>query len=251
MGQAMMFQLCMMTAALVRTQYAHRTALVDSKLFPIVERPAQENVIFAVANKRFGNNIAMDEYMSHVKDMISGSVTSESPHLTLLHIYLWVKDETAVKRMAARDRKVESDYDDAYMEMLADCYFWAVVEAMVDPNRVVGREVHVQPICVVDWNMHDKKLSDAISRISARVELEETLNKRKLVRLCSHLTQTSNAMRQDLDWYRTACSKSKRASRRVFRNRFFEQLSRGLPVELATTETAVSSRVYGGTLCVL
>ena len=151
-AHAFSFQLAMMQSACTRVLAAESTvrALGGSPLHVIVERPAQENVVFAWANHRHG---AMDiadtgRYLRYIGDMTSAQ-KERSPSVDSVAVYLWAPESTTIDRMIERGRLSEDAYVDSYLECLADSYFRAVMESLL---LFEDQRMPVLPYIVVDWS---------------------------------------------------------------------------------------------------
>jgi hypothetical protein len=137
------FQLAMMQGACVRTMAAQRTlwsakAAVRAPEGIIVERPAQENVLFAKSNHLCGNisNMHYAEYCTYVAQW-SADIEEHSARVAAMNLpppcclKPWAPEFTTLQRMIERERLSEDGYKDVYLRTHAHVDFVAYVELML------------------------------------------------------------------------------------------------------------------------
>jgi deoxyadenosine/deoxycytidine kinase len=113
----------------------------DRQRCVLVERPATENVIFALANFLTGN-LSHDEFRFYLTCIMPYVVREEVEAAgpgAVRNVLLWASDTDVHARMLNRGRPGEENYDsDCYLRCLSHCYF---MEALFDSTLVV-----------VDWS---------------------------------------------------------------------------------------------------
>jgi hypothetical protein len=146
---AFSLQMAMLQSAFVRSRDAARTlaaaaAYSRGPVSVVVERPAQENVIFERANHRCKNindedhglyNRAFDHMMdTFAVSKNNNNNTSKSgvdlSLVTTIAAQLWTPEHSAIRNMIERNRLSEDGYEDKYLNMLAHCYFLCFLEVL-------------------------------------------------------------------------------------------------------------------------
>lgn len=153
------FQLSMMQSSLTRTHDA-RATLESSRVngcrptTVVIERPAQENVIFAVTNCETGNMTRDDlaEYFNFVRPMALELNNRLPAEVHQTHAVMpWTPESTTMERMISRGRLSEDVYSDAYMSRLAHNYFRWYIELLV----LEGLVLHFETGELLEYTSHE------------------------------------------------------------------------------------------------
>jgi hypothetical protein len=140
------FQMTMMHGSCTRTtdgyalmEMAHRFgAWMPNLLGVVIERPAQENVTFAVANHRMG---WMTDRQLELYRRTMGSYARSVDHTppghgeVIRYVQIWAPEYKTLQGMIERKRLAEDAYKDSYLCTLFDCNFLTHVEVTLRLKR--------------------------------------------------------------------------------------------------------------------
>lgn len=171
---AMKLQLTMLQSAFVRAQMAAQTLDAASKFARspdgiVVERPAQENVVFERANFH-EKNIRLEEhrdYNRYFHDMMQafGERSEKNPNThDLLAVFPWQPEHSTISNMIERGRLSEDGYDDSYLNELSHCYFFWMLDLLA---RACLIRV-VEPCSPPDPFFYEKTLPDHHQRLAKK-----------------------------------------------------------------------------------
>lgn len=141
------FQIAMMQAACMRTVCAR---LMQNFLSTttVVERGAQENKIFAMANYAMGwmTTKQYECYLGYVDDILN-----QNKLLPILdrsvQVFLWAPKHDLASRMDERARPGEEEYKEDYLSRLDEAYFAHILD-----SHVAGE--YKLPYHVIDWRTY-------------------------------------------------------------------------------------------------
>lgn len=136
----------------------------------IMERPPEENVVFAVANSRpeIGNMSA--EYFHEWYKHAYYEHVNEAGEMDLL-VYLFAPDTVLNQRRKERDRIGEDHYESLYMTVLGDTFFrWAIERASKRKLLVLDWTKYGDPVLVlaeISKYLNNPELLPSITLIDA------------------------------------------------------------------------------------
>lgn len=156
------FQIAMMQAACMRTVCA-RLMQDAGKVPTVIERGAQENKVFALANYAMGwmtpEKYAL--YESYVDDVLSQPqllpVAGQS-----VQIFLWAPKHDLGSRMDERARPGEEEYKEDYLLCLDEGYF-----AYILCSHHEDADENILPYLVIDWRNYGE-WEDVMRRVDSR-----------------------------------------------------------------------------------
>lgn len=141
-GLAFAFQISMMQAACTRTRDAC-AMVADSRNVDlkgvVVERPAQENVFFAVAN--FEQKNMSDKELADYHRYIGDFATKSNEDFAFTQgktftVMPWAPEQMTLKRTIERNRLSEDLYEDGYINELFHSYFEGYLEILMINNLI-------------------------------------------------------------------------------------------------------------------
>lgn len=141
------FQIAMMQAACMRTVCAR---LMQNFLTAttVVERGAQENEVFGLANYAMGwmTTEEYERYRSYVRDLLDQTKLLPVPSRSV-QVFLWAPKHDLASRMDERARPGEEQYKEDYLSRLDEAYF-----AHILCSHVAG--ANCLPYLVIDWRTY-------------------------------------------------------------------------------------------------
>lgn len=143
---AFSFQIAMMQAACMRTVCAR--AMQNAGHVPTaIERGAQENKVFALANYAMGwmTPEQYGRYEGYVDDLLSQPQMLPTPSKSL-QLFLWAPKHDLASRMDERARPGEEQYKEDYLTRLDEAYFAHILCSLHEEE---GKGI--LPYIVVDW----------------------------------------------------------------------------------------------------
>jgi len=158
------FQSTMLTYASMRHKVLQKEKAKGK--FCIIERPLDENVVFAKANVHSGS--ISDRYWNEWSVPSLQNFNNPRPDLI---VFLYVRSKASEENMKMRNRANEKDYKRDDLTILADEYFDCVI-----------RHAREKRMLVVDWNGFGKT-SGVLAKISDILNGNISLPKLKLVPL--------------------------------------------------------------------
>jgi deoxyadenosine/deoxycytidine kinase len=118
------------TATIAKEESHHQGYIVVPR-GTLIERPAQENVLFARANYE-AQRMTSTEWKAYARYMhqFAEALWAEGqlPKHRLVYPLLWAPETVTTDRMIARKRLAEDAYDDLYLQRLPHCYFIGFLE---------------------------------------------------------------------------------------------------------------------------
>lgn len=254
---AFTLQLCAMQGAVVRTQHACQLAALDKRTM-VIERAAQENIIFAVANRDAGSMTEeqFKAYLRYIKKDIQkcNEFLADAKYHNLM---LSTNEGETLRRMIERGDLSEKDYDDDYvMERLGNAYFRAVLESLTPEASPAW--YNLKPYVVIDWSNYGswesvEKLLFATENISGDVLASKPIRfvidatvmdgEKTTPRRDPYWSENNKELHMDLAWYEMQSPKSHKHQRSVFRDKFFDALSKRQTVVFHGSENCKMSLV--------
>ena len=116
----------------------------------VVERAAQENIIFAVANRdaKYMTDAQFQSYKDCIRPLLK--LNEELlQNTTIYNSFIWCAEAEHIQRMINRGDAAEQAYVDEYLEHYANCNFRAVLESHLPETADLS--YRILPFVVVDW----------------------------------------------------------------------------------------------------
>jgi deoxyadenosine/deoxycytidine kinase len=156
--QATLFQMVMMQGAVVRTMAAYETldAAHKSNRAPqgiAIERPMQENVIFALANHSAKKMSRTDlitylrtvgQSAKDLEEFLKRRQKANLPSIRTIYVQPWAPEYMTMQRMIDRGRLAEDGYEDKYLSELADQYFMVYFEILILQDLIAAEGKSLQ-----------------------------------------------------------------------------------------------------------